>query len=220
MTTLPSARFYNLFGPTETNVCTAYEVPTPPDEAATAIPIGQASCGDVASVLGPDGKPVGDGEVGELFVDGPTVMLGYWDGGKRTPPAHPYPTGDLVSRRSDGQLMYHGRRDQMVKIHGFRVEIGEVEAALHDHPGIREAVVCVQDKELVAVAVPSDPSVSVLDVKQHCARKLPRYMVPFGVKLVKALPRTSSGKIDRVRTAAAVRAGDTVVLAPIVIDGV
>ena len=61
-------------------------------------------------------------------------MLGYWDGGQRTPAKHPYPTGDLVSQRPDGELMYHGRRDHMVKIHGYRVELGEVEAALHAPP--------------------------------------------------------------------------------------
>jgi amino acid adenylation domain-containing protein len=216
MTALQSARFYNLFGPTETNVCTAYEVPGPPPEDATSIPIGRASCGDVATILDADGKPVPEGEVGELFIDGPTVMLGYWDAGKRTPAKHPYPTGDLVSRRPDGELAYHGRRDHMVKIHGFRVELGEVEVALQDHPGIQEAIVCVHEKELVAVAVPSDPAVSVLDVKRHCASRLPKYMVPFGVKLVKALPRTSSGKIDRVRTAAAVRDADTAILEPLV----
>jgi amino acid adenylation domain-containing protein len=214
METIPQARFHNLFGPTETNVCTAYTMPGPPAEDATAIPIGTASCGDVAMLLDPEGKPVPDGEMGELFIEGPTVMLGYWDGGKRTPAKHPYPTGDLVSKRADGQLMYHGRRDHMVKIHGFRVELGEVEFAIQAHPGIREAIVCVHDKELVAVAVPSDPSVSVLDVKRHCAGRLPKYMVPFGVKLVAALPRTTSGKIDRVKTAAAVRDGDTATLVP------
>jgi clorobiocin biosynthesis protein CloN4 len=215
MLALPSAHFHNLFGPTETNVCTAYEVPAPPAEDAAAIPIGRASCGDVATILDPDGKPVPDGEVGELFIDGPTVMLGYWDAGKRTPAKHPYPTGDLVSRRPDGELAYHGRRDHMVKVHGFRVELGEVEVALQAHPSIREAIVCVHANELVAVAVPSDPAVSVLDVKRHCASRLPKYMVPFGVQLVTALPRTSSGKVDRVRTAAAIRDADTTVLVPI-----
>jgi len=219
METLPGARFFNLFGPTETNVCTAYEVPAPPSADVTAIPIGHASCGDTATILDPEGKPAADGEVGELFIEGPTVMLGYWDAGKRTPAKHPYPTGDMVSRRADGELLYHGRRDHMVKVHGFRVELGEVEVAIQDHPGIREAIVVVHDQELVAVAVPSDPAVSVLDVKRHCAARLPKYMIPFGVRLVRALPRTSSGKIDRVRTAAAVREDDRSVLAPIVAGG-
>jgi amino acid adenylation domain-containing protein len=215
MEAIPSARFFNLFGPTETNVCTAYEVADPPSHDVTTIPIGKATCGDTAMILDPEGNRVPDGEVGELFIEGPTVMLGYWDAGKRTPAKHPYPTGDMVSRRLDGELMYHGRCDHMVKIHGFRVELGEVEVAIQDHPGVREAIVVVHEKELVAVAVPSDPALSVLDVKRHCAKRLPKYMVPFGVKLVRALPRTSSGKIDRVRTTAAVSEDDRVVLEPL-----
>jgi acyl-coenzyme A synthetase/AMP-(fatty) acid ligase len=216
MDAIPRARFFNLFGPTETNVCTAYEVPRPLPPDATTIPIGKASCGDVAMILDPEGKPVAEGETGELFIEGPTVMLGYWDAGKRTPAKHPYPTGDLVSARPDGELMYHGRRDHMVKIHGFRVELGEVEVAIQDHPGVREAIVVVHAQELVAVAVPSDAELSVLEVKRHCAKRLPKYMVPFSVRLVRALPRTSSGKIDRVRTAAAVRDDDRAVLEPFV----
>jgi amino acid adenylation domain-containing protein len=212
MGAVPRARFFNLFGPTETNVCLAYEVTSPPPEEASAIPIGRPSCDDVISVLDGDGHVVSEGDVGELFVDGPTVMLGYWDGGRRTPARHPYPTGDMVSVRSDGELMYRGRRDHMVKIHGFRVELGEVEAALHGHPSIKEAVVFAVGQQLVAVAVPSDPSVSVLDIKRHCAAHLPRYMIPGDVRLVEELPRTSNGKADRVRTKAAVVDGDSSLL--------
>jgi acyl-coenzyme A synthetase/AMP-(fatty) acid ligase len=215
MEAIPQARFFNLFGPTETNVCTAYQLPGIPPPDATAIPIGHASCGDVATVVDPEGRPVPDGEIGELFIEGPTVMLGYWSGGQRTPAPHPYPTGDLVSRRPDGELMYHGRRDHLVKIHGFRVELGEVEAALTAHPGIKAAVAFAVEQQLVAVAVPVDGGVTVLDVKRHCASRLPRYMIPGDVRLVEALPQTSSGKADRVRTKAAVIAGDTAVLQPV-----
>jgi amino acid adenylation domain-containing protein len=215
MAALPGVRLFNLFGPTETNVCTAYELTAPPPEDARAIPIGRATCGDVATISDPDGRPVADGEVGELLIEGPTVMLGYWDAGRRTPAKHPYPTGDLVSRRADGELMYHGRRDHMVKIHGFRVELGEVEAALHAHPGIQEAIVVALEQQLVALVVPSSAHVSVLDVKRHCAARLPRYMVPGDVRLVAGLPRTSSGKTDRVRTRAALVDGDASVLAPV-----
>jgi len=131
-------------------------------------------------------------------------MLGYWDGGRRTPARHPYPTGDLVSRRADGQLMYHGRRDHMLKLHGFRVEPAEVEAALVAHQGVREAVVFAADQQLVAVVVPADPGLSVMDLKRHCAARLPRYMIPGSIRMVPDLPRTSSGKLDRLRTRDAV----------------
>jgi amino acid adenylation domain-containing protein len=208
MEALPQARFFNLFGPTETNVCLAHALPGIPPPDANAIPIGKASCGDLITIKDADGREVPDGEVGELFVDGPTVMLGYWNGGAHTPAQHPYATGDLVSRRADGELMYHGRRDHMVKIHGYRVELGEVEAALHAHSGIREAIAFAAEQKLFAVAVPVSSELSVLDVKRHCVARLPRYMVPSDVRLVADLPRTSSGKIDRVRTRAAIVDGD------------
>jgi amino acid adenylation domain-containing protein len=215
MAAIPQARFLNLFGPTETNVCLAYEVRAPPPPEANGIPIGTPSCGDTMTILDPEGRPVPDGEIGELFIEGPTVMLGYWDAGRRTPARHPYPTGDLVSLRADGQAMYHGRRDHLVKVHGFRVELGEVEAAVSSHAGIREALAMAVEQQLVVVAIPNDPSVSVLDLKRHCAARLPRYMIPGDVRLVKALPRTSSGKADRVRTRTAVVENDFVTLAPV-----
>jgi L-proline---[L-prolyl-carrier protein] ligase len=215
MLAIPQAVFWNLFGPTETNVCTAYELPGPPNEDDKAIPIGHQSCGDVVSILDEQGVPVKDGDVGELFIEGPTVMLGYWDSGKRTPARHPYPTGDMVSRRPDGELMYHGRRDHMVKIHGYRVELGEVEAALNAHDKVQEAIAFAHDQKLVVVIVPTDPALSVLEIKQHSASRLPRYMIPGDIRLVEKLPRTSSGKTDRVRTKAAVVEGNIADLPPV-----
>lgn len=214
MQAVPNARFFNLFGPTETNVCLAYEVKGVPAEDQAAIPIGVPSCGDSIAIVDEEGREVPDGQVGELLVDGPTVMLGYWDGGKRTPAKRPYPTGDLVSRLPSGDVMYHGRRDHMVKVHGYRIELGEVEAALHGHEGVKEAIAFAHDQKLVAVVVPSDPELSVLAIKNHCAAHIPRYMIPSDIRLVATLPRTSSGKIDRVRTKAAAIANDTAVLAP------
>ena len=214
MAAIPQARFFNLFGPTETNVCLAYELKTVPAADARAIPIGTPSCGDVVSIFSPDGHCVSNGEIGELFVDGPTVMLGYWDAGRRTPATHPYATGDLVSLGEDGQIMYHGRRDHMVKVHGYRVELGEVEAALNDHPSVQEALAFAIDQQLVAVAVPSVSDLSVLDIKRFCATRLPRYMIPADIRFVEELPRTSSGKADRVRTRTAVTENDTTTLKP------
>jgi amino acid adenylation domain-containing protein len=198
MQALPQARFFNLFGPTETNVCLAYEVPAAPPADLPAIPIGRPSCGDTMAVLDEQGRPVPDGEIGELFVEGPTVMLGYWNGGQRTPAKHPYPTGDFVAKRADGEVMYHGRRDHMVKVRGFRIELAEVEAALTAHPGIREAIAFAADGRLWAAIQPSDTNLSVLAIKRHCAARLPPYMIPSDVRLLGEMPRTSSGKIDRV----------------------
>jgi len=208
MKALPQAHFLNLFGPTETNVCLAHELRGIPAEDATAIPIGRPTCGDVVTIVDETGAPVSDGSVGELLVDGPTVMLGYWNGGNPIPASHPYSTGDFVARRSDGEILYHGRRDHMVKVRGFRIELGEVEAALALHPGIREAVALEWDGRLVAVVQPGDPGLSVLAIRRHCAGRLPPYMVPSETHLVAELPRTSSGKVDRVRIKNTMARGD------------
>jgi amino acid adenylation domain-containing protein len=198
MAALPKARFYNLFGPTETNVCLAHALEGIPAEAETAIPIGRPSCGDSITIVDEQGLPVADGEVGELLVDGPTVMLGYWNGGQPLLARHPYPTGDFVARSPSGDILYHGRRDHMVKIRGFRIELAEVESTLTQHPGISEAVAFAKEGQLVAAVLSTDPGLSVLAVKQHCAARLPPYMIPNDVRLLAQLPRTSSGKVDRV----------------------
>jgi acyl-coenzyme A synthetase/AMP-(fatty) acid ligase len=215
MHALPGAQFWNLFGPTETNVCLAHRLSAPPAAGTQAIPIGQPVCDDAIAIVDEAGWPVHDGVVGELQVRGPTVMLGYWNGSGPTPTQLPYATGDMVARTANGDLMYHGRRDHMVKVHGHRVELGDVEAALVAHPSVREAVVCAHEQRLIAVVSCRDSSLSVLDVKRHCASRLPRYMIPTDVRLVTTLPRTSSGKIDRAGTRRAAVEHDTTVLVPV-----
>jgi acyl-coenzyme A synthetase/AMP-(fatty) acid ligase len=115
-----------------------------------------------------------------------------------------YRTGDLVSLDPAGNYSYVGRRDSMVKIRGYRVELGEVEAALYRHPAVREAAVLPVPDELLgsrlrAVVTASDTGKlirqSVLD---HCRQWLPSYMVPDVLEFREALPRTSTGKVDRV----------------------
>ena len=103
----------------------------------------------------------------------------------------------------------------MVKVHGYRVELGEVETTLNGHPGIQEALAFAIDQQLVAVAVPAGPSLSVLDVKRYCATRLPKYMIPSDIRLVERLPRTSSGKADRVRARTALVESDVSTLKPI-----
>jgi amino acid adenylation domain-containing protein len=208
MHALPRAQFWNLFGPTETNVCLAHELPAVPAEDETAIPIGLPTCGNKVYVVNEAGQLVQPGQVGELLVDGPTVMVGYWNAGSPILAERPYRTGDMVSQRPDGALMYHGRRDHMVKVHGHRIELGEVESALLLHPGIQEAIAIAVDQGLVAVLVASDAQLSVLQIKQHCASQLPRYMIPSDVRLVSSMPRTTSGKIDRVKLKSEVLAGN------------
>jgi acyl-coenzyme A synthetase/AMP-(fatty) acid ligase len=195
-------RFFNLYGPTETNVCTYYEVTHLPETSNTPVPIGKACSGDRVWAQKEDGMLAQPGEEGELMVVGPTVMVGYW--GQPAYGDKPYATGDLVRCSDDGNYVYVGRRDQMVKVRGHRIELGDVEAALEDHPAIHEAAVIVTgtglEARLVAFVVGSlgDGAIpSLLEMKRHCAERLPRYMIVDEVHTVSALPRTRNGKIDR-----------------------
>lgn len=198
----PHTRFFNYYGPTETNVCAAYELPGGAEDLENSVPIGTASSGDSLRVLKPDGSEAIPGESGELLVSGPTVMLGYW--GATDQPAEWYPTGDLVSIRSDGNLLYLGRSDNMVKVRGHRIELPEIEAIVGTHPAVQDVAVAVVgtgiDAKLVAVvARRPDESLSLIRLKEHCAKRLPRHMIIDSLVPVERLPRTRNGKIDRAR---------------------
>ncbi|PRQ01257.1 amino acid adenylation domain-containing protein [Enhygromyxa salina] len=191
-------RLLNLYGPTETNVCTSHEVLTIDPARANPVPIGRACCGDEVWAIKPDGEHAGVGETGELMVRGPTVMTGYWG---QPPLAHqPYPTGDIVRVLEDGVYEYVGRRDHMVKVRGMRIEIGEVEAALLEHPAINQVAVVVAGTGLEARLVAficARERVSLLALKRHCAARLPKYMLIDQATILAELPRTRNGKIDR-----------------------
>jgi amino acid adenylation domain-containing protein len=188
----PEVRLFNWYGPTETNVCTSYEV-TDADLARTeGLPIGAACSGDRVEL-----------DEGEIVVHGPTVMLGYWGG-----PRHVggYRTGDLGRYDERGNLEYAGRRDAMVKVRGHRIELGEIEAALAAHPAIAEVAVVVAgtglDTRLRAVAVlRAGTRLGLLGVKAHCAARLPRYMIVDELRVVEELPRTANGKTNRTALA-------------------
>ena len=213
MALLPHARFYNLYGPTETNVCTYYEVPVLSGDDDRPVPIGKAIEGvDVFAVR--DNRVVDPGEEGELYVVGPSVMQGYWgkqDESSRVLGPDPrsnggsiaYRTGDLVVEEPSGDFRFLGRRDSQVKTRGYRVELGEIEIVLNAHPEVVEcAVVAVADdlvtNRLQAYVVPKD-STSRATLTAFCSGRLPRYMIPDRFVFVESLPKTSTGKIDRHR---------------------
>jgi amino acid adenylation domain-containing protein len=196
---LPAVRLYNWYGPTETNVCTGYEVRTIAPERSAPVPIGHAVSGDRVWAEQDDGSEAGLGEEGELLVDGPTVSLGYW--GRAPHGDRPYRTGDIVRREPDGEFTFVGRRDDMVKIRGHRVEPGEVEAALLAHPDIEDAAVVaagsgVQARLVAFLGARAEPP-SLLEVKSHCSGRLPRHMIVDRTIFLRELPRTRNGKIDR-----------------------
>jgi len=220
MAALPHARYLNWYGPTETNVCTAFEVP--PAGAPDPVPIGTACANTDVFAVASDGRRVSrPGEMGELYVRGPSLMQGYWAQPDKTHEVlvpNPfqaayretvYRTGDLVTRDENGNYIYVGRQDGMVKTRGYRVELGEVEAALYEHPAIHEAVVLPVPDELLGsrlrAVIRRDATGGLTreQVLDHCRQRLPGYMVPDVVEFCEALPRTSTGKVDRARLARA-----------------
>jgi L-proline---[L-prolyl-carrier protein] ligase len=212
---VPHATLWNLYGPTETNVCTYYRVDELPEDDRP-LPIGRACENTEVFALREDGSVAGLGEEGELYVRGSAVMKGYWGRPERTAevlipnpissvPELVYRTGDLVRLRPDGDYDFLGRRDHQIKSRGYRIELGEVEAALHSHPGLVDAAaIAIPHEEwgnvIVAYVVARDGlSLTDVEIKRHVAERLPRYMVPVRVEIALDLPRTSSGKVDRQR---------------------
>jgi amino acid adenylation domain-containing protein len=201
---------YNLYGPTETNVCTFHRLDGPlPPEREAALPIGAACSDDRTLVVEPDGRAVAAGAEGELLVSGGSVMLGYWNLPERDAEAFVtiagerwYRTGDVVREDEAGDYVFLGRRDRMVKRRGYRVELGEIEAALHRHPAVSEAAaIAVVDAEgetrIRAFLTWSDATpFSMIKMKQFCAQTLPLYMSPDQFTVLPALPKTSTDKID------------------------
>lgn len=196
----PALPMHNLYGPTETNVCTAFTVGDIDPERTRPVPIGRATCGDQVWAVTDAGAEAEVGQEGELWVSGPTVMLGYW--GHPPQGDRPYPTGDLVRRIDADNFDYVGRRDQMLKVRGHRIEAGEVEACLLAHPGVREAAVVVAGQglqgRLFAFLVATGEPLGIIALKTHCAARLPRSMIIDAVRWLPQLPRTRNGKVDRL----------------------
>lgn len=213
MELLPHVRFSNLYGPTETNVCTFYNVDVRPDPHGGDIPIGKPIPNTDGYVVGDDGSLVPDGEVGELWIRSGTVMSGYWGDPDRTAERlvpNPfggeivdmvYKTGDLVRVDHNGDYVFLGRRDNQVKSRGYRIELGEIETAMYRFPGIVEfAVVAIPDdlitNRLVGFAAVKE-GVSEGELLHHCKENVPPYMIPEKFEILEVLPKTSTGKINR-----------------------
>ena len=208
----PKPRYFNLYGPTETNVCTAYELPPEiPADRTDPFPIGFACSGDRAIVVDGDGHEVGPDSEGELLVTGGSVMREYWNLPEKTQAAFTtdasgvrwYRTGDVVSPSETDGYIFRGRRDRMVKRRGYRVELGEIEAALARHPLVSEsAVTSFPDEDngvlVSAFVVVADGSrrPTVVEMKRFCSEQLPAYMIPDRFSFPPVLPKTSTDKTD------------------------
>ncbi|HVG45264.1 MAG TPA: non-ribosomal peptide synthetase, partial [Longimicrobium sp.] len=206
-------RLLNGYGPTEAVVtCTAYDVsPTLPDEAVH-VPVGRPLPGRAAYVLDGRGEPAPLGVPGELCIGG-VLARGYLgrpaataqafvpDPFSATPGARLYRTGDRARWLAAGELEFLGRADFQVKVRGYRIEPGEIEARLAEHPEVREAVVLTREdapgeKRLVAYVVGGEAA-SAEALRAHLGAALPEYMVPAAYVRLDALPLTPTGKLDR-----------------------
>jgi amino acid adenylation domain-containing protein len=215
---LPQPRMANLYGPTETNVCTWYEVGQIRENQTTPIPIGKACANMAVIAIDEAGRRVlAPGEEGLLYARGSNVMQGYY--GRPSESAacfisNPfasgrdeklYCTGDWVTIDEKGNFLLIGRKDHMIKTRGYRVELGEIEAVMVAHPAVNEAVALAIPDEAIGnairaiVTVDDGNSINATELKRHCAEKLPPYMVPEEIEFYDRLPRTGTGKIDRQR---------------------
>ncbi len=209
----PGPEYFNLYGPTETNVCTYYKLRAPlSQQQQTPLPIGRKCSDDDTCVVDVDGVGVAPGEEGELVVAGGSVMLGYWNLPQRNAEAflemdgrHWYRTGDIVREDQNGEYVFVGRRDRMVKRRGYRVELGEIEAALHKHPSVTQAAAihtrsADEDVQIRAFIVwNGETPFSLVKMKQFCAQNLPLYMIPDQIRVLPELPKTSTDKLDYQR---------------------
>ena len=214
---LPHVRLFNEYGPTEATVwATEYEMTV--DDAARPVAIGRPIPGVRVDVVDSRGRPVAVGVPGQAWIQGPTVAEGYWRRPDLTADRfHPgdetgqrrYRTGDRMARTIDGRLMFLGREDEQIKLRGYRIEPGEVEASILELTGVEEAAVVARSAAAGAVTA-SDHGGSTLvaflraahaglpaNWRRDLAARLPNHMIPSRVVELSELPRLPNGKIDR-----------------------
>jgi amino acid adenylation domain-containing protein len=215
MGALPGTKVANIYGPTETNIITYWWVDALPEQDQD-IPLGYVVDDTEILIVAEDQTRIcGPNELGEIWCRGGTVTLGYLGMDEKTKesyvrsPFHRYPvfywrTGDFGTRDESGILHYRGRKDHMVKVKGFRIELGEIENALAQHSDLDELVVVAVPDERYGnrlhcyYSVLKNSKVTSSELIDFLTTKIPEYMIPYRFTELETLPKTSSGKIDRV----------------------
>ena len=209
---LPQTRLFNEYGPTEATVwATVHEISH--RDAGEPYSIGRPIPGVRVEVLDERGRRVPAGVPGQGWICGPTVAQGYWRRQDLTdecfirrrigadPNAGPeermYRTGDRLSWTADGRLLFLGRIDEQIKLRGFRIEPGEIEAILLEHPKVEAAAVVARDKAQLVAFV--ETTAAVEDQREELTKRLPEFLVPNRIVTLAELPRLANGKVDRGR---------------------
>ncbi|EOV9527059.1 amino acid adenylation domain-containing protein [Bacillus cytotoxicus] len=205
----------NLYGPTEASIDVTYHIIEGNqilDGSENSILIGKPLNNVHVKILDEDMREVPKGTIGELWIGGIQLAKGYLNNPSKTkeafkmnlfseiPGDYLYRTGDLVKMRPDGNLEYHGRIDNQVKVRGFRVELGEIEAVIHSHSSVKEVGVVTLDspeehKQLIACVVGN--CLEEQELKRFIGQKLPYYMIPHRIEFLSSLPKNHNGKLDR-----------------------
>ncbi|HEY0682983.1 MAG TPA: amino acid adenylation domain-containing protein [Steroidobacter sp.] len=207
------ASLWNHYGSTEIQVATAFLLDGKPEEWPTRPPIGQPIWNTQVHILDRHLRLVPIGVTGEIYVAGAGLARGYLYREDLTverfiadpygkPGERMYRTGDLGRYRPDGTIECLGRIDRQIKLRGFRVELGEIEAVLQIYPKVKQAVVVPHEdnpgeKRLIGYVVPVGEHIEVVELRTHLKRTLPEHMVPGQWMFLDQLPRTSTGKVDR-----------------------
>ena len=208
---LPEVQFSNMYGPTEATVIASYYIINRNFKDSDPLPMGGQVSNAKLFVLTDEYKLVKNNEVGELYIRGSSVALGYWNNLKATKksfiqnplnkkyPEIVYKTGDLVYYNDLGELVYSGRVDSQIKHTGYRIELGEIESAVSNIKAISGACV-LYDKsksEIVLIFQTSDNELSDNFIRKELSKFIPKYMMPTRFVFIKDWPLNSNGKIDR-----------------------
>ncbi len=212
---LPHVNFCNIYGTSEANIITYHRVGDLEADRTKPIPIGKPIPNLNVFAMKPNGEICQPGEEGELCTYGLMVTHGYWKNPQKTQECYiqnplqtkfneiAYKTGDLVVRDQSDDYHFVGRKDHMIKSRGYRIEIGDIEAAIYSHDLIKEVTVLGIPDDLIGhrikafISLHQNNTMDALAVQEYCSDLIPRYMIPQEIDIMESLPKTASGKIDK-----------------------